>query len=108
MEYNQIFGQPLQARMWMSDEETQPLPTLRGLAFRAFLVKYGLLLRDVALEADVRLLTVWNITRDLPISRRQAEKVRAALCRLTGAHYRGRIALRLEQTGPEINGRAVF
>lgn len=85
------------AQMWMVEEETQPLPTLAGLAFRAFLAKYGLSMRDVALAAGVRLLTVWNITRDLPISRQQAEMVRAGIYWLTGVCYRGGMVLHLER-----------
>jgi len=79
---------------WMVEEQTQPLPTLRGLAFRFFLARHKLTMLDVARAADVRMLTVWSITRDLPISRQQAEMVRAGLYRLTGTQYRGGITLR--------------
>lgn len=79
------------------EEETQPLPTLRSLAFRAFLEKHGLSWLDVALAAHVRLLTVWNVARDYPISGQQAEMVRMGLYHLTGVRYRGGMALRVDQ-----------
>ncbi len=82
----------------MAGEETQPLLTLRGLAFQVFLAKHGLSLHDVALAAGVRLLVVWSLTRGLPVSRQQAQRVRMGLHRLTGTVYRGGITLRLEQT----------
>jgi hypothetical protein len=80
----------------ISEEETQPLPGLAGLAFRAFLAKYGLSMLDVALVAGVRLLTIWKIGCNRPVEPRQAEQVRAALYRLTGTCYRGGIVLRQE------------
>ncbi len=82
----------------VTEEITQPLPTLRGLAFQAFLRKHGLSLREVALAANVRLLVVWSLTRGLPIACQQAARVRAGLLRLTGTMYHGGITLRLEQT----------
>lgn len=88
--------QPSSARMWISDEETQPLPEATGLVFRAFLARYELSMLDVALAAGVRLLTIWNMGRDNPISHQQAERVCEALYRLTGVHYRGWIILRLD------------
>jgi hypothetical protein len=87
---------PVQLRI--TEAITQPLLTLRGLAFQVFLAKHGLSLHDVALAAGVRLLTVWSLTRGLPIARQQAQRVRAGLCRLTGTVYRGGITLRLEPT----------
>jgi hypothetical protein len=87
--------------MRVSEEETRPLPVLAGLAFRAFLEKYGLSMLDVALAAEVRLLTVWNIGRSHPVSSRHAEQVRAALYRLTGTRYRGGIVVRAERTNRE-------
>jgi len=48
----------------------------------------------------VRLLTVWNVERDNPISRQHAEMVRTGLYRLTGVYYSARIILRQEQPGP--------
>jgi hypothetical protein len=92
----QYIPQKLPLQMWVSEEETRPLPALAGLAFRAFLAKYGLSMLDVALAAEVRLLTVWNIGCNNPVSPRHAEQVRAALYRLTGTRYRGGIVLRQE------------
>jgi hypothetical protein len=85
----------------MAEERTQPLLTLRALAFQLFLAKHELCVRDVARAAQVRLLVVWNITRDLPVSHQQAEMVRAGLYLLTGAGYRGGITLHPAQTAPE-------
>lgn len=96
MKHTQIPRQQSPAEMLMIEEETQPLPTLRGLAFRAFLAKHELSLLDVALAAGVRLLTVWNIERDNPISCQHAEMVRVGLYRLTGVNYRGGMLLHSE------------
>ncbi len=74
--------QPL-ARLRVMEEETQPLPSLAGLA------------------AGVRVLTVWNIARNNPIAPRQAQMVYAGLYHLTGISYRGRIMLRLEHASRE-------
>ncbi len=82
--------------MEMAEEKTQPFPTLRELAFQAFLVKHELSIVDVALAAGVRLLVIWKIARDQPVSRQQAERVRMGLHRLTGVVYRAGITLRLE------------
>jgi hypothetical protein len=84
------------AQMGMAKEETQPLPTLRALAFQAFLHQHGLSLLDVALAAGVRLLAVWKVARDLPISPRQAASIRAGLVGLTGVDYRGGITVHEE------------
>lgn len=74
-------------------ERTQPLPTLRELAFQAFLARYELSLLDVAQAAGVHLLTIWRVARDLPISPQQAMCVRSGLARLTGVYYRGGITV---------------
>ena len=97
MEFARTIGQLLPAQLSMSEEDTQPLPTLRGLAFRAFLNKHRLSILDVALAAGVRLLVVWNIAHDNPISRQQATMVRTGLYRLTGLEYHGGILLRAER-----------
>ncbi len=76
--------------------ETQPLPTLRALAFQAFMARHGVTLLEVALAAGVRVLTVWRVARDLPIAQQQAERVRAGLYRLTGVHYRGGLTVYVE------------
>ena len=102
MKQTQIPQQQSPTRLWMAEKETQPQPTLRALAFQLFLAKHGLCVRDVARAARVRLLVVWNITRDLPISHQQAEMVRAGLYVLTGASYRGGITLHREQTASEV------
>jgi hypothetical protein len=80
----------------MATEETQLLPTLRELAFQAFLARHSLSLLDVALAAGVRLLTVWRVARDLPVSPQQAICVRSGLARLTGVYYRGGITVNRE------------
>jgi hypothetical protein len=94
MQDEPLSQQSFLVQTWMVEEQTQPLPTLRVLAFRAFLARHKLTMLDVARAAGVRMLTVWNITRDLPVSRQQAEMVRAGLYRLTGTQYRGGITLR--------------
>jgi hypothetical protein len=89
MQSSQVSPELSPLREQVAEEETQPLPTLRGLAFQMFLARHGLSLLEVALAAGVRLLTVWKLTRALPISAHQAQSVRAALARLTGVDYRG-------------------
>jgi hypothetical protein len=82
--------------IWPDEVETQPLPTLRALAFQAFLELHALTLLDVALASGVRLLTVWRVARDLPVTFQQAERVRAGLHRLTGARYRGGLTVQVD------------
>ncbi len=101
MTQTQGLQQPSPVQMGMAEERTQPVPTLRALAFQLFLEKHGLCVRDVARAAQVRLLVVWNITRDLPVSHQQAEMVRAGLYLLTGVYYRGGITLHPEQMAPK-------
>src|SRR5258707_15432708 len=96
MRRKQIPHQQLPAEMWITKEETEPLPAMMGLAFRTFLSRHDLSILDVALEAGVRLLTIWNIEHNNPISHRHAERVCAGLYRLTGVHYRGHITLRVD------------
>ena len=81
------------AHLGIEKEETQPLPTLRALAFQAFLTRHALTLLDVAMAGGIRLLTVWKVAHDLPISPLQAASVRAGLARLTGECYRGGITV---------------
>lgn len=76
-----------------TSETTQPLPNLVALTFQLFLAKYGLSILEVARAAQVRLLVVWRITRGLPVSPTQAQRVRATLARLTPAGYRGQIVV---------------
>src|SRR5579885_3668739 len=75
------------------EEATQPLPVIARLVFEGFLARYQLSMLEVAQEAGVRLLTVWRVMRDLPVSEQQAAQVYAALERLAGVPYRGRIRL---------------
>ena len=82
-----------QKETWLAQAETQPLPTLRALAFQAFLERHALTLLDVAMAGGIRLLTVWKVAHDLPISPLQAASVRAGLARLTGECYRGGITV---------------
>jgi hypothetical protein len=82
----------------LAEIKTQPLPTLRALAFQAFLARHSLSLLEVALAAGVRLLTVWRVTRDLPVTSQQAERVRAGLYRLTGVRYRGGLTVYVVET----------
>jgi|SRR5258707_320202 len=102
MKFKHFSSQPSPAPSLITEQDTQPLPTLRGLAFQAFLARHKLSLLDVALTAGVCSLVVWNIAHDNPVSRLHAEVVRAALYRLTGAQYRGGMTLRLEHVGAEI------
>lgn len=82
-----------------TNEQTQPLPDLSALTFQLFLGKHGLSILDVAQAAQVRLLTIWKITRGQPITPIQARQVRNALAQLTRTGYRGRIAIRQEGAG---------
>lgn len=75
------------------EEETQPLPDLTAQLFPAFLALHELSILDVALAARVRLLTVWKIEHNEPVSLQHAEMVRAGIYRLTGIRYRGPIML---------------
>jgi transcriptional regulator with XRE-family HTH domain len=56
-------------------------------AFRAYVQHFGLSLRDVALAASVRMLTVWKIEQGLPIREADALAVCAGLHHLTGVPY---------------------
>jgi hypothetical protein len=76
-----------------SEEQTQPLPNIARLTFEGFLNRHQLSMLDVARAAEVRLLTIWRVMRDLPISEQQAQQVYAGLYRLAGVPYRGRIRL---------------
>lgn len=84
-----------------SEEVTQPLPNVRALVFEGFLARHHLSMLDVARAAEVRLVTVWRVMRDLPVSEQQAAQVYAGLYRLAGVHYRGRI--RLHAAGDELH-----
>lgn len=75
------------------EEQTQPLPRLSPLAFERFLARHRLSILDVASAAKVRLMTVWRVAHDCPVSIDQAAQVRQGLYHLTGVSYRGRIRL---------------
>ena len=105
MRHKKLSQQRSPANVLIVEEETQPLPALAGRTFRAFLIQHHLSILDVALEARVRLLTVWNIERENPVSRQHAEMVCAGLYRLTGFHYRGRITLFLERARQDAQAR---
>ena len=62
-------------------------------AFRAYMLHFNLSLRDVALVANVRMLTVWKIEQGLPIREADALAVRSGLHHLTGVLYTGPIPL---------------
>ena len=56
-------------------------------AFTSYIQRHRLNMRDVARAANVRLLTVWNIDKGIPVQSEHANAVRSALYRLTGVHY---------------------
>jgi hypothetical protein len=60
-------------------------------AFQAYLTQYKLQSLDVAIHAQVRYVTVWNILRNKPITAEHAALVRAGLQRQTGVAYTGPI-----------------
>jgi hypothetical protein len=68
------------------------LGTQSSTTFRAYLERYGLSLLDVALAAQVRLLSTWNIQQGIPVRRVHAASIRAGLYELTGVPYTAPIA----------------
>jgi hypothetical protein len=56
-------------------------------AFRAYLHHFNLTILDVALAAQVRLMTVWKIEQGLPIPAAHARVVRTSLQQITGEPY---------------------
>jgi transcriptional regulator with XRE-family HTH domain len=58
-----------------------------SVAFRAYMQRFGLSVRDVAVVANVRLLTVWKIEQGLPIREADVLAVCAALYHLTGVTF---------------------
>jgi hypothetical protein len=56
-------------------------------AFRAYVQHFKLSLRDVALAASVRMLTVWKIEQGLPIREADALAMCAGLHHLTRVPY---------------------
>lgn len=85
--------QESEEKLQQSREKTQPLPNIARLTFEGFLTRYQLSMLDVARAAGVRLLTIWRVMHDEPISKQQAQQVYAGLTLLTGVPYRGRIRL---------------
>jgi hypothetical protein len=73
--------------------------TIASLVFAGYLSRHQLSILDVALAARVRLLTIWRVLRDEPVSEEQAHQVYMGLYHLTGVPYRGRI--RLQAAGNE-------
>ena len=57
--------------------------------FEQYLSEHHIEPMQLAIEADVRYLIVWNALKEKPISQAHALKIRVALHRLTGAVYRG-------------------
>jgi hypothetical protein len=86
-------AQESEEKLQQSKEETQPLPTIARLTFEGFLTRYQLSMLDVARAAGVRLLTIWRVVHDLPISEQQARQGYAGLAHLAGVSYRGYIRL---------------
>lgn len=82
----------------IADEQTIPLPNLDASLvsreqFNAYLQRHHLTIRDVALEAGLRLVYVWKVSRGEPVEPRYAAYIRAALYRLTREPYRELIAV---------------
>lgn len=78
------------------NENPRRLHTLQAAAtsstaFRAYLERYGLSLLDVALAAQVRLLSVWNVQQGIPVRSEHATAIRTGLYKLTGEPYIGHI-----------------
>ena len=57
--------------------------------FEQYLSEHQIEPMQLALEADVRYLIVWNALKEKPISQEHALKIRVALYRMTGQVYRG-------------------
>ena len=74
-----------------TEEQTQPLPNIASLVFEGFSQRHQLSMLDVALAAGVRLLMVWQIAHDEPVSEEHAQQVYAGLRWLAGVPYHGRI-----------------
>jgi hypothetical protein len=63
------------------------IQTLNGMAFRLYLQRHNISPLDAALAAGVRYLTVWRMTRALPVRREDEMLVCQELFRLTGEWY---------------------
>lgn len=71
----------------VADMETQPLPVIVPQSFQKYLERHRLTIRDVAQASHVRLLVVWNILHNNPISSEDAGRVRSGLFALTRERY---------------------
>ncbi|MGB8346693.1 MAG: hypothetical protein WCD86_17530 [Ktedonobacteraceae bacterium] len=69
-------------------------------AFTSYIQRHRLNMHDVARAANVRLLTVWNIDKEIPVRGDHADAVRSALYRLTGVHYAAPIAIHAPEKQP--------
>lgn len=90
---------PVQARSWEM-QATQPLEVTRirsASAFRAYLEYFELVPLDVAINAGVRYLTVWNVLRGNPILPEQARKLRRGLLHITGIPFNSYLLVRKEE-----------
>ena len=59
--------------------------------YRAYTQRFELSPVEVSVAAQVRFMTVWRVAQGLPIGETYAQAVRAALWRLTGVPYTGKI-----------------
>jgi hypothetical protein len=86
-----------------SEVATQPL---NGIAFQLYLKRHNISPLDAALAVGVRYLTVWRMTRALPVRREDEMIVRQGLFRLTGEWYTAPIPARSE-SAPSLRHRKV-
>jgi hypothetical protein len=61
--------------------------------FQDYLRKHNLHPREVAAQSGVPYMTVWNITRNKPVTREHAAQVRTGLQKMTGNYYAGPILM---------------
>lgn len=80
-----------------SDEDTLMLPRTRplvgGPAFCAFLHAHHLTIVDVAVAGKLRLLPVWRLSHDEPITLHEACVIRETLYQLTNERFTAPIAI---------------
>ncbi|HET8843180.1 MAG TPA: hypothetical protein VFN35_17090 [Ktedonobacteraceae bacterium] len=95
-------------RLYIAEEDTQPLLPIASLTFYKYLESHTLTIRDVARASCVRLMVVWNILHDNPILPEDAGKVRTGLFLLTHERYRGPIPVRLTFVRQQQNKRLRF
>jgi hypothetical protein len=80
-----------------NEPATQPL---NGVAFQLYLQRHNLSPLDVALTAGVRYMTIWRMTRALPIRRKDETRVCRALFRLTGEWFTTPILTHTDLSNP--------